>query len=99
MITAVSPSTSPTAIFQGKRPPLINAKVTRVGQSPPEYISNSETSVGADQFAESIPIAAIEALDIEIQQLHQFRILGGWQLDWYRRDLFLFSIVPGGALL
>ena len=49
------------------RPPFVIAKVWRVCQWPRERVGYPELGVGTNQFAEAIPISAIEALDIELQ--------------------------------
>ena len=49
-----------------KRHALIAAKVGRVDQPAREPVRDAETGVGADQFAESVPVALIESLDVKM---------------------------------
>src|SRR4029450_9370852 len=72
-------------------PAFINTKVSRFIQAASKPIDDVQPSVGADQFTKSIPIVAIESLDVEIQQLHQFRTSHGLRLDWRRSSLYFRS--------
>src|SRR5258708_32048118 len=47
---------------------FIVPEVGRFLEGPGEAICDPESSVGADEFAESVPITLIEAVDVEMQK-------------------------------
>lgn len=60
--------------FGRRQPPCdaharIDAEVTAVGEAAGVSIGNEQTSVRTDQFAESIPILAIEPFDVQAKDL------------------------------
>src|SRR5262245_15345894 len=47
----------------------VDAKVAGISESARVSISNQQAGISADQFAEPIPIAAIESLDVKLKNL------------------------------
>ena len=52
---------------------FVHAKVARIGEAARESIGNEQAGIGADQFAQSIPVAPVEPLDVKPQDLLMFR--------------------------
>ena len=51
------------------RYPLVAAEVRRVRQPAREPIRDLKPRIGADQLAEAVPVAPVESIDVEVQQL------------------------------
>ena len=67
-MTEGSPSTSPSVAATS--PAYVRRRqVARIGEAPRESIGNQQTGIGTDQFAQPIPIAAIESFDVKMKDL------------------------------
>src|SRR5262245_45421934 len=53
---------------------LVNPKVARIGEVARESIGHEQPGIGADQFAQPVPIAPIETFDVQTKNL---LVLGG----------------------
>src|SRR5215469_6471500 len=58
------------------RPAMVVGEIGRCGERTGETIRYLEASVGADQFADSIPILPIEAVNIELEEPRQLGACG-----------------------
>ena len=58
--------------FAQRQPPchphtFVDAKIARIGDAARESIGNEQTGIRADQFAQPVPIAAIESFDVKLK--------------------------------
>src|SRR5579859_443413 len=59
--------------FPRHRPPLVIEEIRRIGKLAGKPLGNVEPGVGTNQFTHAVPIATVEALDVELHDSFQLR--------------------------
>src|SRR5215469_16802276 len=71
--------------FPRHRPPLVIEEIRCLGKLPGKPLGNVEPGVSANQFTHPVPIAAVEALDVELHDPFQLRARASSRhLSWRR---------------